>query len=250
MTHHVLKDLAAWRKWLLEFGTSTAVTEAWITTVKEGVSGPTTLTYADARDEALCHGWIDSRGKKVDDGIHEYRFCRRKPFSYWFKCNVQHVERLESAGRMFPAGRALIDAARADGRWDAAYAGSPTLDLQPEMVSAIEAVSEARATWEVLTHINKFIIAGRYNNLETADARKERLELDIAMLSEGKTPVAQKQKPRLATEEATKSSTAGSKMLETKHGVTARNVDSTIKNPVLNKTRSGRVTRPRTRNTS
>lgn len=249
MTHHVFKDLAAWRKWLLEFGTSTAVTEAWLTTVKEGVPGPTTLTYADARDEALCHGWIDSRGKKVADGIHEYRFSRRKPFSYWSKCNVQHVERLEAASRIFPAGRALIDTAKADGRWDAAYAGSPTLDLDAKMVAAIEAVPEAWTTWGVLTHINKFIIAGRYNNLKTADARKERLKLDIAMLSEGKTPVPQKQKPKFSTEEAIKSTAPVHGTLETKHVAYAPNVDSIAKNPVLNKTRSGRVTRSRTRNT-
>lgn len=250
MIHHTFKDLVAWRNWLLEFGTATTVTEAWITTVKEGVSGPTELTYADARDEALCHGWIDSRGKKVADGVHEYRFSPRKPFGYWSKCNVKHVERLEAAGRIFPTGRALIDAAKADGRWDAAYAGSPTLDLDPEMVSAIESVPEARATWDVLTRINKFIIAGRYNNLETANARDARLKLDIAMLSEGKTPVPQKQKQGSAAKTATKSSASDSKMVETKHVASAQSVGSTAKSTILNKTRSGRVTRSRARNTS
>jgi uncharacterized protein YdeI (YjbR/CyaY-like superfamily) len=114
----LVADAAAWRDWLAEHHqTSPGV---WLVLAKKGGTA-TALRYAEAVEEALCVGWIDGQSRRRDQGTSLQRMTPRTPRSTWSFRNVERVERLEREGRMRPAGLAAVDAAKADGRWDAAY---------------------------------------------------------------------------------------------------------------------------------
>ncbi len=112
----LVKDATEWRRWLEDHhGSSPGV---WLVLHKKGGS-VTELDYDAALDEALCFGWIDGQVKRRDDASYIQRMTPRGPKSRWSRRNVGHVERLEAKGRMTAAGRAAVDAAKADGRWPA-----------------------------------------------------------------------------------------------------------------------------------
>ena len=181
----------AWSRWLAEYAaTSTGVT---LTVAKKGrgLIKPTSLTYAEALDEALCHGWIDSTGRSTDENTQTFRFTPRKKNSQWSKRNVMYVERLERESRMQDAGRKAVDEAKANGRWDAAYAQAG-LEPPPELLVAIEADPAARATWDILTKTNRFLLCHRLNALKTEAGRRKRIAATVEMLAAGKTPQPQK----------------------------------------------------------
>src|SRR5512138_1653141 len=111
-------DAAEWEKWLsTHYDLQTGI---WLKTAKKG-SGITTVVYADALEVALCYGWIDGQSKSVDETYYMQKFTPRRKKSLWSKVNIGKVEALIAAGRMRPPGFAAIEAAKADGRWDAAY---------------------------------------------------------------------------------------------------------------------------------
>ena len=113
----IVEDAAAWAAWLgVHHATSPGV---WLVLAKRGGSPPTRLTYDEALEEALCHGWIDGQLRRRDEATYLQRFTRRRERSTWSKRNVALVERLVAAGRMHPAGIAEVERARADGRWSA-----------------------------------------------------------------------------------------------------------------------------------
>ncbi|MEV0390422.1 hypothetical protein [Nonomuraea sp. NPDC050643] len=118
-TMTILADAAAWRSWLSEH--HDRANEAWLVLAKKGTTEPTTLTYEQALEEALCQGWIDGLARSRDEGTYLQRFSPRRPRSAWSRRNVARVERLTRAGRMRPAGLAQVERAQADGRWDAAW---------------------------------------------------------------------------------------------------------------------------------
>lgn len=109
-----LPDAAAWGAWLLDHHDSSP--GVWLVLTKKGGTA-TELTYEQAVEVALCFGWIDSQGRRRDDQTQYMRMTPRGPRSPWSASNVDRVARLEAAGRMRPAGRAAVEAARADGRW-------------------------------------------------------------------------------------------------------------------------------------
>jgi uncharacterized protein YdeI (YjbR/CyaY-like superfamily) len=113
----ILTDAAAWRGWLAGHHDST--TEVWLVIAKKGTTDPTSLTYAQAVEEALCFGWIDGQARSRDEATYLQRFTPRRPRSPWSRPNVTRVERLEREGRMHPAGLAAVERAKADGRWPA-----------------------------------------------------------------------------------------------------------------------------------
>src|SRR4051812_12639974 len=115
----IVADSSAWGQWLKKQATTS--TGVWLTLAKKGVTTPTSLTYAQALDEALCHGWIDGQARSIDDKTYSHRFQPRATKSIWSERNVGIVARLEQEGRMFPAGVAAVAAAKADGRWEKAY---------------------------------------------------------------------------------------------------------------------------------
>ena len=116
-------------------------------------SGVATITYAQALDVALCWGWIDGLRKRFDERSFLQRFTPRTSKSIWSQVNREHVARLTQAGRMTPHGLAQVQAAQADGRWDAAYAGSSKLSVPADLLAAIEADRDARAFFRELPEL-------------------------------------------------------------------------------------------------
>ncbi|KAI0392912.1 hypothetical protein F5Y17DRAFT_459462 [Xylariaceae sp. FL0594] len=185
-------DATAWASWLAQSAaTSKGV---WLTLAKKGNTVPTSLTYAQALDEALCHGWIDGQARRGDDRTYSQRFTPRTSKSLWSRRNVDHITRLEEEGRVTALGRAAVDSAKADGRWAAAYAGQATAELPPEFLAAVAAVPEAQATWDTLTRQNRFAIYFRLNALKTQAGRQKRIAAFVEMLARGEAPYPQRER--------------------------------------------------------
>jgi len=108
-------DVVSWRDWLGEHHDEPD--GIWLVLAKKGTTRPTSLTYEDALEEAVAHGWIDGQNRRRDQATYLQRFTPRRPRSNWSESNVRRVERLTAAGRMHPAGVACVDRAKADGRW-------------------------------------------------------------------------------------------------------------------------------------
>lgn len=145
----ILSDAAAWRAWL--DANEHASDGVWVVLAKAGTTSPTSLSYAQALDEALCSGWIDGQKRGRDDGTFLQRFTPRRRTSIWSKRNVGLAETLIEQGRMRPRGRAEIDRARLDGRWDRAYPGSATLEVPADVLEALTTAPEAAARFEALS---------------------------------------------------------------------------------------------------
>lgn len=189
----LLPDPPAWRGWLEEHHADTPA--AWLVLTKKGGT-LTTLTWQTALDEALCFGWIDGQARRRDEQSSFQRFTPRGPKSRWSLRNVEHIDRLESDGRMTAAGRAAVDAAKADGRWEAAYAGPATAETPPDLLAAIAAVPEAQAMYDVLTSQNRYALYHRITALKTEAARVRRIEEYVAMLARHETIHPQKRRPK------------------------------------------------------
>ena len=155
----------------------------------------TTLTWQQAVDEALCFGWIDGQGRKRDHEASWIRFTPRRPRSSWSQRNVAHVARLEAQGRMLPSGRAAVDAAKADGRWAAAYAPPSEAQVPDDLLAAIAAVPAAQAMLDVLTASNRFALIHRVNGVKRAETRERKIREIVAMLARHETFQPQKAKP-------------------------------------------------------
>ena len=163
--------------------------EIWIKIHKKA-SGLPTVTHAEALEVALCWGWIDAIRLPFDDKSFLQRFTPRRPKSIWSQVNRDHVARLTAAGRMTPHGQKHVDAAKADGRWDAAYA--PMRSASPESLpadlrAAIEASPRARKTLATLNRQNLFALAFRTNNMKTPAGRAKKIAELVAMLARGET---------------------------------------------------------------
>ena len=150
-------------------------------------SGVATVTYAQALDVALCWGWIDGIKKSYDEQSFLQRFTPRKAKSNWSQINREHVERLIAAGRMTPIGQKHVDAAKADGRWQAAYAPPSQVTIPPDLMAAIEAEPEAFETFRILNRQNVYSLAYRTMNVKTAAARARRIAEFVDLLKRGQT---------------------------------------------------------------
>lgn len=181
----LLADAAAWRTWLRDnHANSDGV---WLVVAKKGAAAPTTLLVAESLDEALCHGWIDGTRRSRDDVTFLQRYGPRRARSTWSKRNVEHVTRLEADGRMHPAGRAEVERAKADGRWDAAYAGSADLSVPDDLRAALERQPAALAMFQILTAQNRFSIVFRVEGAKRPETRTRRIEKYVDMLARGET---------------------------------------------------------------
>lgn len=188
----LVADVAAWRRWLrAKHGDERGV---WLVLAKKGTSEPTSLRYAEALEEALCQGWIDGTIGRRDEATYRQRFTPRRSRSAWSKKNVENVARLDTEGRMRPAGTAEVERARADGRFDAAYAGQATAQAPEDLLEAIAAVPAAQATFELLTRQNRYAIIYRLDTAKRADTRARRIEQFVAMLARGETPHPQRRR--------------------------------------------------------
>lgn len=174
-------------------------TELWLKIHKKN-SGMPTVTYAQALDVALCWGWIDGIRKGFDDCSFLQRFTPRKARSIWSQVNRDHVARLTAAGRMTPHGQRQVDAAKADGRWDAAYApirSATEATIPDDLRTSIEANTGARETFRSLGRQNFFALAFRTNNMRTPAGRAKKVAALVAMLERGETIVPERRNKQL-----------------------------------------------------
>jgi uncharacterized protein YdeI (YjbR/CyaY-like superfamily) len=185
-------DAPAWRDWLAEHHADP--TGVWLRLAKKGHTEPTSLTYEQALEEAICQGWIDGQNRGGDAASFWQRFTPRRARSMWSANNVVRVERLTAEGRMRPAGQAEVDAARADGRWEAAYAGSSTMEVPDDLAAALAADPAAQAMFDVLTSQNRYSILHRLHT-GSARTRAARLAGFVAMLARGESIYPQKARP-------------------------------------------------------
>jgi uncharacterized protein YdeI (YjbR/CyaY-like superfamily) len=182
---------AAFEKWLSV--NHARETVLWLKIHKKD-SGRPTVTYAQALDAALCWGWIDGIRKAFDADSFLQRFTPRKPRSVWSQINREHIARLIASGRMTPHGQREVDAAKADGRWDAAYAPirSASADsIPPDLMAAIQASPRALKTFATLSRQNLFALRYRTNNMKTPEGRSRKIEQLVSMLERGETIVPQ-----------------------------------------------------------
>jgi uncharacterized protein YdeI (YjbR/CyaY-like superfamily) len=165
--------------------------EVWIKMHKRS-SGLASVTPAQALDVALCWGWIDGIRKGFDERSFLQRYTPRGRKSTWSQINREHVARLVAAGRMTPHGQRQVDAAKADGRWDAAYAPIRATDestVPADLRAAIEANARARSTFRALSRMNLFALAFRTNAMKTPAGRARKIAALVAMLARGETIV-------------------------------------------------------------
>lgn len=186
----IVADGEAWGEWLgTHHETSTGV---WLVLAKKGTTGPTTLTYDGALEEALCQGWIDGLTRRHDESTYRVRFTPRRTRSPWSARNVGIVSALITQGRMQPAGLSQVERAKADGRWDAAYGGQATIEVPADLDAALTAAPEARAMFEILTRQNRYAVLYRVDSAKRLDTRARRIERFVAMLARGETLYPQK----------------------------------------------------------
>jgi uncharacterized protein YdeI (YjbR/CyaY-like superfamily) len=188
----LVADPAALRAWLRDnHATSDGV--RLVLTKKGGTD--TTVTWATAVEELLCYGWIDGQAGKRDEHSYTVRITPRRPRSMWSQRNVDLVEKLERQRRMRAAGRAAVEAAKADGRWAAAYAASSVAEVPADLLDAIAAEPEAQRMFDVLTKTNRFALYHRLNAVKRAETRERRIREFVAMLARHEAPYPQKARP-------------------------------------------------------
>jgi uncharacterized protein YdeI (YjbR/CyaY-like superfamily) len=178
----LVADVEGWRAWLLEHHEHSPGVR--LVLHKKGGT-VTTLTYDQALDEALCVGWIDGQVNRRDEGSYYQRFTPRRKRSAWSARNVAHIARLEREGRLLPAGRAAVEAAQADGRWERAYAGSATATVPEDFARAVAANPAAQTRFEVLTAQNRYAFIYRLQAVKTSAARQRNIDKFVAMLARG-----------------------------------------------------------------
>lgn len=173
----------AWAAWL-EAGHASSP-GVWLRIAKKG-SGVASVSYAEALEVALCHGWIDGQKRPLDDRFWLQRFTPRTPRSRWSKRNRGLAERLIASGEMSAAGLREVERARADGRWDAAYDSHSTATVPPDLQAALDADPGAAAFFAGLDSANRYAILYRVQEARRPETRARRIATFVAMLAEGR----------------------------------------------------------------
>lgn len=156
----------------------------WLQIAKKGATAPT-VTYEEAVELGLCFGWIDSQVRRFDEEHYIQRFTPRRPRGRWSKINREKAEALIAAGRMRPAGMAEVEAARSDGRWEAAYEGQRTAKVPPDLQQELDANPAAAAFFASLDSANRYAIVYRLDDAKKPETRERRLRRFVAMLERG-----------------------------------------------------------------
>jgi len=151
-------------------------------------SGKTSITYAEALDEALCYGWIDGQRKSYDEVSYLQKFTPRRQRSIWSKRNTEHIARLTEAGLMTDRGMQEVERAKADGRWEAAYDGPSEMNVPEEFMRELGENPQAKRFFDTLGKTSKYSIAWRLQTAKTEATFKRRLDKIIAMLEAGDKP--------------------------------------------------------------
>jgi len=156
----------------------------WLKIAKKG-SGETSIGYAEGLELALCFGWIDSQKRGHDERFFLQRFTPRRPRGRWSRLNRDKVEALIAAKAMRPAGLAEVDAAKADGRWEAAYEGAGTAKVPEDLRRELDVNEAAREFFASLDNSNRYAIIYRLNDAKKLETRQRRLRKFVAMLERG-----------------------------------------------------------------
>lgn len=159
---------------------------AWLQFAKKGAD-LSSLTKAEAIDQALCHGWIDGQLDRYNAESWLIRFTPRKPRSKWSEVNRSRALELLAQGRMSPRGLAQIEAAKLDGRWDAAYAPASTITVPLDLQLALKQSPKAAAFFATLTGANRYAILYRIGAVKRAETRTRKIEEYVAMLERNET---------------------------------------------------------------
>ncbi|MFZ0169542.1 MAG: YdeI/OmpD-associated family protein [Candidatus Dormiibacterota bacterium] len=178
-------DARAWSEWLRDQGRHAE--GVWLVLAKKGTTDPTTLTYEEALEEAICHGWVDGQLAKGDERTFRRRFTPRRSGGAWSKRNVAIATRLIEEGRMHRTGLVAVEQAKADGRWDLAYASQATMEVPSDLAAALKATPPAKAMFERLSSANRYSVLYRVTTAKRAETRQRRIEEFVAMLARGET---------------------------------------------------------------
>ena len=173
---------ADFRRWLEK--NHAASDGFWLRIFKKG-SNAKSLTYAEALDQALCHGWIDGLKKSFDEQSWLQKFTPRRPKSGWSKMNTRHVERLIESEKMAPAGLKEVEAAKRDGRWKAAYDSFGNATVPIDFLKELAKDNKAKAFFETLNKTNLYSIAYRLQTAKKPETREKRMKAIIEMLARG-----------------------------------------------------------------
>ena len=179
----IVIDVLAWRDWLDRH--EHASDGVWLVLAKKGVREPTSLTYAQALEEALCSGWIDGQKRGRDVMTFLQRFTPRRRRSLWSLRNIGIVERLIEEDRMRERGHAEIAAARADGRWERAYPGAAAAEAPPDLLEALATSPAALARFESLGSQGRYSVLFPLMPAPDDAVRRRRLERAVKMLERG-----------------------------------------------------------------
>lgn len=177
----VVADVEAWRRWLV--ANEEVSDGVWLTLAKKGATAPTTLTYADALEEALCSGWIDGQARSVDAATYRQRFTPRRARSTWSMRNVELIGRLVEEGRVRLRGLAEIERARADGRWERAYPGPATAEVPAEMAIALADAPDAGLAFSALSRSERYQVLHPILTASTDELRSRRIAAAVARLA-------------------------------------------------------------------
>lgn len=177
------KNGKEFRTWLHKYHKTTP--GVWLKLFKKN-SGKESVTYASALDEALCYGWIDGQSKGGEDDWYLQKFTPRRPKGLWSQRNREHIARLTKEGKMQPAGQAEVDAAKADGRWDAAYAPPSEMEVPTDFIEAVKKDKKAYEFFQSLNRTNLFAICFQLATAKKPETRQRRFEKLLILMKEGK----------------------------------------------------------------
>jgi len=177
-------DAASFEAWLERYADSAP--GAWLRFARKAAP-EATLGKSDAIDCALAYGWVDGQLGRVDALYFKTRFTPRRTASAWSQVNRERVARLSAAGRMKPRGQAEVAKAKADGRWEKAYAPQSQAAPDPDLQAALDAEPSARACFESLDSANRFAVLYRVHQARTPERRAAKISQLVAKLAQGQT---------------------------------------------------------------
>lgn len=178
------KDAKAWESWLAK--NQTAVEEIWVRMAKKG-SGTKSVTYPEAVEVALCHGWIDGLKRPESATAWLQRFTPRRPRSIWSRINREKALALIASGQMKPAGLEEVERAKRDGRWDAAYESPKSATMPPDFQKELNRRPKAKAFFRTLSRTNSYAILWRIQTAKKQETRERRIRTFLEMLEKGET---------------------------------------------------------------
>jgi uncharacterized protein YdeI (YjbR/CyaY-like superfamily) len=183
LPERAFRDAAAWEAWLEKHQASSP--GLWVKIAKKG-AGIDSVTYDEAVEVALCHGWIDGQKMLLNSTHWQQKFTPRGKKSLWSKKNCGRVEGLIEGGRMRPAGLATVEAAKSDGRWQAAYDSPKNLQIHPEFAAALEASPKAKEAFARISAADRYAVHFRLQTVKKAETRAKRVAQFVANLESGR----------------------------------------------------------------